>query len=566
MGGQYRGVRTALVGLAIVATVAAVLFGIDRAGRLHHFEFGVDDDTEGWAGIHQIDSLAVGDGALKIDPAGRDPLLVLSRPFRAEDVNWIEVRARFTLGTQGVDELENRVYEAIHHELTFYWTADQAEGFSPEVSVTGNALMDGRFHTVRIPIGSHPRWSGEIRQLCLDALDETAPWATIEIDRISLLKHRISPLGSWTGWAIVLPLALIWIAIVGGGAARVSPGRRRLALLLLLILGPLSLLVGVETVLNLLGFERLLQNEQVRVVFEEIEAPGYDELFQYDPDCLFVNRPGTEYRKGERINRLGLRGPLFSGDRETLRVASFGDSSTFGFGLDLEATYASQLQESLRGSTGKTEVLNAGVIAYTAMQGLELFKSRVIEQEPDVVTLAFGAFNEHYPGPLSDRERIELSRTIPTWLYRTRRFLQGELKLFQLVAGTLGRGEGPDGGLETAAAKPRVSPEEFTEILESFLERSQAHGIQLVIVSFPRRRTVEQEYPQLIEYTRRMHAFCDAHDVPLANLREAFFELEDYEARYFLDSVHLNPEGNAIAGRLLAEAIQALDVKGRRTR
>src|SRR5262249_49882889 len=90
------------------------------------------------------------------------------------------------------------------------------------------------------------------------------------------------------------------------------------------------------------------------------------------------------------INHLGYR------DRErrvekdpgTYRIAVFGDSMTEGVQVNLEQTYLYLLEEQLRHSGQRVEVLNFGVNGYGPLQELLLFKQVGAQFQPDLAVLA----------------------------------------------------------------------------------------------------------------------------------------------------------------------------------
>lgn len=112
---------------------------------------------------------------------------------------------------------------------------------------------------------------------------------------------------------------------------------------------------------------------------------------RFHPYWFWEPRPGDPVRRcpEERINAAGFRGPQRPVERDParLRIVTLGDSSTFGVKVCYRQTYSARLEEAIPGS----EVLNFGVIGYSAFQGEKLLEGRVLEYQPDVVLLAFGA-------------------------------------------------------------------------------------------------------------------------------------------------------------------------------
>src|SRR5262249_11976745 len=115
----------------------------------------------------------------------------------------------------------------------------------------------------------------------------------------------------------------------------------------------------------------------------------------------------------EYVNAEGFRGPSIPLAREpgTLRVATLGDSTTYGVGVTFADTFSARLQELLRARGTRADVLDGGVDGFTLAQGLERYRERVRPYRPDVVVATFGSVNEHFAAQdgLSDGEKIRRS-------------------------------------------------------------------------------------------------------------------------------------------------------------
>jgi hypothetical protein len=348
---SYHAWHVVIASLAVAAVIGCVYVG-QHGWELAEFDFDRPGDPEGWVARGGISAL---EGRLVIVPATRDPLLVFPARFPARSVGWVRLRIRFVAEAEVAAAVGAGEYEALHHELTLAWTRTDGTA-EPEASVSATALFDGSYHDCDLPVRSHDAWRGEIGSLVLDALDARAPRVRIEVDRIALLGHRPTPAGSFP---VLLTLAALWALtawlVVGRPSRPVARLRSGLARTLVACLAPATVLFVAEAVLNMLSFERPFESAVVQVLVNEAEDPTYRDLFRYDPRCLFTQRPGVEYRRGEPINSLGLRGRLPARERTpgTPRVATFGDSSTFGLGLPLDETYpASGSRSAPKRSTG----------------------------------------------------------------------------------------------------------------------------------------------------------------------------------------------------------------------
>jgi hypothetical protein len=137
-----------------------------------------------------------------------------------------------------------------------------------------------------------------------------------------------------------------------------------------------------------------------------LRCVGYADLDMTDPLFETSSLPGVvyEFRPGARgiawgrtptsINALGLRGPEVSLTKpaKTWRVGVFGDSFTFGQGVEEKETYARMLEEMLRSCAAETrhmvEVLNFGVPSYNISNIVSSFIEKGVRCHLDVAVLA----------------------------------------------------------------------------------------------------------------------------------------------------------------------------------
>ncbi len=132
--------------------------------------------------------------------------------------------------------------------------------------------------------------------------------------------------------------------------------------------------------------------------------PSFRETYSRNP--IFSDRPRT-YTVA--TNAQGLRNPEVSIRKPDglVRIACLGDSSTFGYNLEEKDSYPRVLERLLnREHPGRFQVVNFGTSGYTSRQGLEQLRLRVMEYQPDVVTMAFGTNDLLWQMDMSDDERI----------------------------------------------------------------------------------------------------------------------------------------------------------------
>lgn len=149
----------------------------------------------------------------------------------------------------------------------------------------------------------------------------------------------------------------------------------------------------------------------------------------YEPDRWTLNtlRPNIEityprlpvFRNGPETytvhtNSAGMRDHEIARDKPAgvLRIACLGDSSTFGYNMEVDEGYPRQLQALLDAQyPGRFEVLNFGIPGHASLQGVERLKHLALGFHPDVVTFAFGTNDRffHPPMKLSDELRASHS-------------------------------------------------------------------------------------------------------------------------------------------------------------
>jgi len=316
-------------------------------------------------------------------------------------------------------------------------------------------------------------------------------------------------------------------------------------------------------------------------------------LHRSEARTLWGPRPGAEIPKrwspDEKVNAHGWRGRELPLEKSSgvLRIATLGDSSTFGYGVGYADTYSAQLQELLTAQGIACEVLDAGVVGYTIRQGLERYKRLVRDYKPDIVIEAFGAVNDHHQaqGGIADRDKIEsdaveqglwtelcvrirhdlLISHFMVWLVDE---LQGgkgdernveftkELKEFRLSK-HVGRVEFDRVG------KRRVPLADFKAALLELRDAVEADGGRLVLLSMPRQQSIEDRAPVLTHYSRLLLELGLQQQLPLADGRKQFrIALREgrEEKELFVpnDAYHPSRAGHALLAAELARVIGAM--------
>jgi len=343
----------------------------------------------------------------------------------------------------------------------------------------------------------------------------------------------------------------------------------------------LSLAVAVCTLgvaelgLRLFGF-KFMPKEIPLVIWNSKEDKQFDSLqalHRMDPECLWTPQPLAviPWSPGESINAHSYRGPLLKLNPKAppFRVAFLGDSSTFGWGIDFEQTYAAQCAAALSEAGIPTEPINAGVIGFTILQGLSRYRALVRDYKPDVVVLAFGAVNDHYAAPSreSDHEKMRKLTEESAGLGRTGRWLRESLRIAHFVDSMRFERSGgmqalrkryresrrrefaslAEVGQKDYAGVRRISLVEYRRYLEELVEEIRADGARVVLLSMPRKLASEDEAPVLVEYSYATEAAATRLQVPLIDVRTHLRSYgEVYESGLFLDNWHPRPKGHQL--------------------
>jgi lysophospholipase L1-like esterase len=357
---------------------------------------------------------------------------------------------------------------------------------------------------------------------------------------------------------------------------------RALARLLLGCAIAFAVLGAIEVTLVLFDFRYPPLDAPIVVELPEGWVDGRS-LHDKDVATLWKPSPGAKLPWGldERVNDAGFRGPVLPIERTPgkLRIATLGDSSTFGYGVAWDECYSARVARMLTESGRPTEVLDAGVIGYSVRQGLERWRQSVRAYHPDIVVAAFGSVIDHGPamGLPDDRlinDQVLNSSRWKQTLHRLRRDLrlahlsgwladclrggrdelQGEQRRRELLADKVIDSVGAVDWLGTR----RVSLAEFEKFLLQLRDEVRASGARLIVLSMPRRPREEIDRPVVMEYTRRMQTLAQRGEFELVDGRAALGKAlrnGPSTREMMADDFHPSAIGHEILARALVEAI-----------
>jgi lysophospholipase L1-like esterase len=237
-----------------------------------------------------------------------------------------------------------------------------------------------------------------------------------------------------------------------------------------------------------------------------------EERFLASPLLIWRGRPGFRGSAAYPFagapnpfahNALGFRDDeLAAKPPGTLRVVNLGDSSTWGLNLrERSETYSDQLQALLdaRAGPGRFEVVNAGTIGWSSLQGVQFLHHVLPGLDADVVTVYLGN-NDSAPARMKDAARVG-RRLVPVeaWLSRNAFYLLLRKGILTLRA-SASRAQWTEfhGALHELDASPafqskqayyerlaRATPDEYEANLRSMLALARQAGVRLVLLSVP---------------------------------------------------------------------------------
>ncbi len=203
--------------------------------------------------------------------------------------------------------------------------------------------------------------------------------------------------------------------------------------------------------------------------------PGLDETVS---DFLTPSHCREKTRFRITTDARGFRSNPDSASRNPggIRVACFGDSHCFGWGLDPASAWPSVMQRSLAGYPGGAEVLNFGVPGYSSAQGLLLVREELEDLEADVVVISYG-FNDNLRASCPDSGLLRKRRSP----IGSAAWAAGRLRTAKLIA--LIAGESPTSRHAGDFRARRVPPEEYESNLMLMADECRKRGAGVVFLS-----------------------------------------------------------------------------------
>ena len=252
-----------------------------------------------------------------------------------------------------------------------------------------------------------------------------------------------------------------------------------------------------------------------------------------------------------------------------LRILTLGDSTTFGWGVADDETYAAYLEQRIRQAyPGRdVQVINGGQPGYTCHQGLYLLKRTQLVPQMDILLFTY-LLNDARETDRSDREREEdpegsaaVAEIQSGVLHRVRMYLwlrNGIHKGQRYYDENLRKSRfGFWAAKNQLAGTLRVPVDDYRTNLRTFFDLCADSGVTMALGAVP-------EWPDFRYHTlahrEEMAAIAADEGLVFSDPYPRFDEAGERAAGELIfpeDTGHLTPEGNAVWADIMFEDLKA---------
>ncbi len=251
-----------------------------------------------------------------------------------------------------------------------------------------------------------------------------------------------------------------------------------------------------------------------------------------------------------RTNAFGFRGPEI-GEKTApgvARIAFVGDSTTLGWGVAEQETFAEQVIAELKRKGRKVDGFNLGVGNYNTTQELALFRERGAKMKPDIIVLTY-FINDAEPMP-SYKQESWLDLHSAAWILLSYR-VDSLKRLF---------GDLPDWKkYYRGLYKPDAAGWKATQqALGGFADVARGLGAQLIVFNLPELREL-QPYP-FEDVTAKVRATVESKGVAFIDLLPAVEKLDPQGLWVTVPDPHPNGRANTVfSGQMTKDLLPMLD-------
>ncbi len=236
--------------------------------------------------------------------------------------------------------------------------------------------------------------------------------------------------------------------------------------------------------LALLGLEACARvaSTVLHDVREEDSWYVYSDVLGWDRRPGFSGRVYGPPRTFDRDGFLSVDTTKIDSDRSKPRVVFFGDSITFGIGVDAEHTFVEILDRTL----GHAHCINLAVPGYSSYQGYQAVMEYAERVAPSLIVAAFNINDRRYvldPSEIDGPKRFGSlkAQSKVSALEKSHLFcgMQRGLRRFRKSGGA-----GSAGADDVSRLHPRVSPDDYRENLTRLATWTKSKAIPLLFVLF----------------------------------------------------------------------------------
>jgi len=276
---------------------------------------------------------------------------------------------------------------------------------------------------------------------------------------------------------------------------------------------------------------------------------GNDRIFEKDPVLFWRPSKLREFRGREH---------KILKDEDCIRIVCLGDSTTEGYRLKLAETYPYILETLLNKgrNSNKFEVINAGVAGYSSLQSLRYFKKRIMQYDPDIITLQLG-LNDMRPAVVcADKDKgefINVADKLNTDLFN----VLNKSALFRFLVYLNGRVLHRIGKIKDNNGRPirRVEPDDFYNNYVELIKIANQNKIAVVLLTLQNKHHNDNEYNSIV------WAIAQAYNIPIADICSIFWNSREKDL--FIDDIHPTALGNQIIASEIYEIINLNSYKER---
>jgi len=325
-------------------------------------------------------------------------------------------------------------------------------------------------------------------------------------------------------------------------------------------------------------------------------SPAFQQLFMQDPRVGHRLRPGAsaryttpEFSTDITINPQGVRDDAPVGPKATdeVRVVILGDSLVLSVQVDLQITFAKQLEQRLNdaGTGPRWRIINAGVQGYGPVDEWLFYKHVVRDLQPDVVLMMVFVGNDAVEahdkqtwidadgrpaGSGSAEAATHLRRVV-----RSSMVLQNIRLRWDIMKGSLA-GPATERPLTTYLAEPPPEVQSGLDVSRRayglIAGAAAAQGATAGLILMPARfQTDDADFGRLEAIvaqtggtlvrqaaTERFATALAPLNLPMFDLLPVLAQQPDRAGLFFQRNVHLTPRGHGVVSGALVQFVRSL--------